>query len=642
MTRSGNAGGAGTAAPRISVIVPIYGTEAYLEKCLRSVMVQTFTDIEILCIDDCSPDRSAAIVERLMAEDSRIVFLRHDRNLGLGGARNTGIRAARAAYIASVDSDDHVDPDFLERLWAGAADGHFDVVVCGYSIVAPDGTVIDSYGYEKQRIIDPIPAEQNPMALSEPAFWNKLWRRSLFVDNDIWFPHHIYHQDAATTPRIYARARNIRFVGGDAYKYLAREGSATLSVSDKHLLDRYRYVDVLKDYFIAEGSFDRLAPAIDERIYRGYAFFAETLIENAQASAAEIDTHLRHLLVMRDAYLRYDTAVRSMSFEEKVDLLVNARPIQTGRDLAPAAPGPQDRPPLPPDPRILVLTLHSGEHEFEASCASLARQTHRNWDHVVFRGLGNHAAHKALYATIMDRRAEYDLFLKLDADMVLARDTVLAEIAGLFRTNPALDHLIVACDDFMTGDRILGVHSFSNRVTWQGDARGLFNDPSPSRPGLRRIIEQPRASFFLHAPDPSSLQAFHFGAHRALKLVQRGQAPADIRAEAMLSQWQTLKGVWRQFDARGDRRHALALVAADLIIGGQLGDAAHDYHDPGLRAAFEAHAHLPADRLARLFRSRWESPAARERYFRRAVGPVALERLAAPDMGAPLDSIADL
>lgn len=88
----------------VSVIVPLYKTEQFVERCLRSVMAQSFEDIEILCIDDCSPDKSAEIVERLMLEDSRIKLIRHDQNKGLGGASVRQIRCSSALKLPASRS----------------------------------------------------------------------------------------------------------------------------------------------------------------------------------------------------------------------------------------------------------------------------------------------------------------------------------------------------------------------------------------------------------------------------------------------------------------------------------------------------------------------------------------------------------
>ncbi|MCC5976050.1 MAG: hypothetical protein JJT81_18645, partial [Rubellimicrobium sp.] len=259
--------------------------------------------------------------------------------------------------------------------------------------------------------------------------------------------------------------------------------------------------------------------------------------------------------------------------------------------------------------------------------AALAPHTPRTGKPRGFRGMGNLQAQAALYGCIMQRAKDFDLFIKLDADMAFASEDTLARVIDEFRARPTMDHFIVDCNDYMTGEQILGVHTFSGRVKWESNGRGIFNDPSPKRPGSRTIVRKPETPYFTHAANPSSLQAFHFGAHRALKLVQRGFGVEDKRVEAMKSQWQALNGVWNQFLRHGDRRHALALVAADLIISGTLGDDAHDYHDAQLLSASETYALQPGSELAAIIRPHWETPEARKAYFERSVGNAGLEKL---------------
>lgn len=627
-------------APKISVIVPLYRTEEFVEKCLRSIMEQSFKNIEIVCIDDCSPDGSASVVRRLAAEDARIVLIEHDENLGLGGARNTGIKAARAEYLASVDSDDYVGADFLQELWDGAEDGYYDVVVAGYREVSPDGTLLKLHR-GKNKVIDPLPEDLNPIRVSDPAFWNKLWRKSLFIDNEILFPLHIYHQDSATTPLIYSRAERVKFIRSSQYNYLIHSKSVTQSRSDKHLLDRYRCVDVLKEFFIQDGTYNKLKGALQERVLSGYSYHAGNVVKNIGTDRESVDRYLGYLLMMRDAYLKYDDVLRTLSLEEKAQLLLKHQLVEEGaaslgRPLlssvgvkeTPPVKKYKARPALPQTPKVLVLTLFSGEGEFEESKASLRAQTHKAWEHVVIRGLGNLDAHKVLYNTIMSRRDEFDLFLKLDADMCFVREDALLGIIEQFRGNSFLDHLVIACDDFMSGDQILGVHTFSNRVSWKENSRGIFNDPDPKRPGSQTIVHDPYPSLFQHSGNPSAFQAFHFGAHRALKLVQRGATVEQKRVMAMNNQWRALKGVWNQLAKGGDRRHALALVAADLVVNERLGEGAHDYFDRELASTFERFGVYSTSELSAVIRASWANGEAQTEYFAKAVGRTGLQKLA--------------
>lgn len=102
--------------PQISIIIPVYNTSKYLDQCLNSLVNQTLTDIEIICVDDCSPDDSASILQNWSEKDSRIKVIRHAQNKRQGGARNTGIKAATADYVGFVDSDDYVSHDFYALL----------------------------------------------------------------------------------------------------------------------------------------------------------------------------------------------------------------------------------------------------------------------------------------------------------------------------------------------------------------------------------------------------------------------------------------------------------------------------------------------------------------------------------------------
>lgn len=116
---------------QISVIVPVYKVEAYLDDCVKSILEQTFTDFELILVDDGSPDRCPQMCDEWAQRDSRIKVI-HKTNGGLADARNAGIRAANGGYLAFVDSDDWVEPDFLEILHTGIENGAHDMVQCNF------------------------------------------------------------------------------------------------------------------------------------------------------------------------------------------------------------------------------------------------------------------------------------------------------------------------------------------------------------------------------------------------------------------------------------------------------------------------------------------------------------------------------
>lgn len=594
-------------------------------------MEQTFANIEIICVDDCSPDNSALIVRRLAGEDSRIKLISHTENRGLGGARNTGILHARAEYIASVDSDDYIEPAMLEALYAGTEGGHFDVVVCGYERVDEAGKVLSKH-IQSVRSLDPIPEDHDPYKIANPAFWNKLWRTSLYVANDIFFPDHIYYQDAATTPRIFAYAKNVNVIGGVYYKYLVRSDSVTNKVSDKHKLDKYRELDFVKDFFIQRGLYGKYHEAFNRRVFETYRNHFATIVDGKRIVDHNSIKYLRYLLLMRESYLHLDDAIRGMNIDELTKAFqdgstdIRRQALEKKTVAADGVPLRIVRP-WSRTPEVLVLTLHSGENEFEESTLSLEGQLYKHWTHKVFSGLGNVESHRALYSEIMAHSGRYHIFVKLDADMVFADENVLTEIVKQFNADPQLDHFIVACDDWMTGKQIIGVHAFSNRVTWDQSAEGLFVDPSPRRPGKRIIIEKPEKAYFRHSPNPSPFQAFHFGAHRALKLTQRYRCYEDKRSDAMSTQWDVFFNVWTRFVETGDIRLGLALVACHLVISGEIGEGVHDYRDSELSEAFRAHENFSTEDMLALLEPFWNSRTSRQAYFAQAVGPDGLRKI---------------
>lgn len=273
-------------------------------------------------------------------------------------------------------------------------------------------------------------------------------------------------------------------------------------------------------------------------------------------------------------------------------------------------------------PAVLVLTLNSGEAEYGRCRESLESQTYTAWEHRTFENLPNTEAHAQLYETIMAERELYELFLKLDADMILADGEVLADLVRVFEDRPDLDHLVVGVNDWMTDSSIIGAHLFSNRVRWQRHAETLYVDPDPAFPGCKLVVDNPPRNLILHAGDPSPLQAFHFGAHRALQASQVYRRLRDARPHNARIQWQYLDRVWRHFERSGDRRLGLAMLAADMVFRKELPSTANEYSDAALLAAFDGASSLDDGEIRARLDARWGSHTARRQTWVRALGPV--------------------
>ena len=236
----------------LSVIIPVYNVEPYLEKCLDSVLKQTYKDMEILIIDDGSTDRSGAISDEYAAQDSRIrVF--HTENRGLSAARNLGLDNAVGGYIGFVDSDDWIEPDMYEVLLKKAEETGADIVECGVFKEYPDKTVEHQRPDRVMYKIEAIRALVN-RELSN-SVWNKVWVKSCYFN--IRFPEGRLYEDVAITYRIFDCVDAICSISECKYHYIQREKSITKQLSMKKLID----------YWVAQREkYDYLSPQADEKL----------------------------------------------------------------------------------------------------------------------------------------------------------------------------------------------------------------------------------------------------------------------------------------------------------------------------------------------------------------------------------------
>ena len=138
----------------VSVIVPVYQAEKHIEKCVNSVLEQTFTDWELILVDDGSKDGSGAICDKFARSDTRIRVI-HQENTGVSGARNAGIKASSSEYIAFLDSDDYYKPDMLDKLIGALKNSVADSAGCGHIYLYPDGRAVPEAHYCLQGYMEP-------------------------------------------------------------------------------------------------------------------------------------------------------------------------------------------------------------------------------------------------------------------------------------------------------------------------------------------------------------------------------------------------------------------------------------------------------------------------------------------------------
>ncbi len=224
--------------PRISVVVPVYNSQEYLEKCLDSILNQSFNAFEIVLVNDGSTDDSLNIAQRYAEQDVRIK-LTTQSNAGLAVARNQGVFNARGEFVTFVDSDDYIHPRALELLHDTATQTNSDIVICPYQLTTESGQVLVT----STPLNEPDPKIHFGTILAAKApsmVCDKLIKRELFITNDIWFPAGLLHEDVPTTFRLFHFATRIATVDIPLYNWVRRGASLSQSISDKHVFDFFQ------------------------------------------------------------------------------------------------------------------------------------------------------------------------------------------------------------------------------------------------------------------------------------------------------------------------------------------------------------------------------------------------------------------
>lgn len=218
----------GQEKPLVSVVVPVYNVKQYLERCIRSIVEQAYKNIEIILVDDGSSDGSSDVCDKYSAKDRRIKVI-HKRNGGLSDARNAGLIQAKGDYIAFIDSDDYVSKEFIKSLYDLVLQNDAEISVCGYKrvnesdeYIEEDVNVsIDKVLNSKEALIDVL----SPSSLCSIVTWNKLYKKTLFTDNDITFPVGKIHEDNFTTYKLMYEASKVAYTSAQLYYYTYREDS---------------------------------------------------------------------------------------------------------------------------------------------------------------------------------------------------------------------------------------------------------------------------------------------------------------------------------------------------------------------------------------------------------------------------------
>lgn len=233
----------------ISVIVPVYNVEPYIERCLRSIMKQTFTEeVECILVNDCTPDKSIKIAEQLISEYTGNIQFRivsHKQNRGIAAVRNTGLTEARGNYTIQIDSDDYIDFDMLEKLYKEAVSYNADIVMCDLNYTYPDKEIVihESFSNKSSYIREMIKGKHCSLC-------NKLIKKALYTQHSIkWIEGFDRGEDYMSCLLLVHYAERIKHVPYALYHYVKSNSNSICHTLSTKVKENYiNMVDFSYDF----------------------------------------------------------------------------------------------------------------------------------------------------------------------------------------------------------------------------------------------------------------------------------------------------------------------------------------------------------------------------------------------------------
>ncbi len=259
--------------PQVSVIIPMYNVEKYIRKCLTSVKNQTFTDFEVLMIDDGSPDNSGKIAAEFEKNDKRFTLYKKV-NGGLGDARNFGLERAKGKYVVFIDSDDYIKKNYIEILYNECENNGADMACCRFyytyfntgiclpMVIAPKKCVLPKQKALKMLIRD--------NTIKNYA-WNKMYRKSLFTENQIYYPN-MFFEDIATTGRLMFHSKKVAITNKYLYCYQKRLGSIMSTMNAKKINDFLLSVFIMRNYIQKNGKYNEYKDSLNFLVSKIFIF----------------------------------------------------------------------------------------------------------------------------------------------------------------------------------------------------------------------------------------------------------------------------------------------------------------------------------------------------------------------------------
>ena len=234
--------------PKISIIIPVYNVEEYIERCLKSAIEQTIKETEIIIVNDGSTDKSKEKIEKYIKENKDKIIYLEKENGGLSSSRNYGLKYAKGEYVAFLDSDDYIEKEAYEQMYELAKKENSDMVQCGFLWEYPNK--------KKKAVVEICKNKKELMEKGRVEAWNKLIKREIIEKNDIKFPEGLRYEDMEFFYKLIPYLNKVSYINKDFIHYTQRQNSIanTQNIRTKEIFD---ILDNINKYYEDKGIFEQ-------------------------------------------------------------------------------------------------------------------------------------------------------------------------------------------------------------------------------------------------------------------------------------------------------------------------------------------------------------------------------------------------
>lgn len=314
--------------PTISIIVPVYKVELYIGDCIRSILAQNYKKIEVIIVDDCTPDKSIDIVKSIISKvetDIEFKFVYHKINKGVSAARNSGIQVASGEYLMFVDSDDKLPADICSVLSRRLMNSKYDIIIGNRDIISPKGEPLHQSSTRIKYEVEMTTISDYNKYNFQGEVYNKIIRKEFLLKNNLFFKENIVFEDTLWVSQIKCYSPKILYIPVVTYIYCLREGSTMTTYTIKHLRSQ---IECAKHAHIFAST--TKTPNRWFAYYSAYQFRKAALLYSLVRTEKPIRSFFALYHKFKNAYpldTHYNLILNHLSFIQKVRFYSNRLPF---------------------------------------------------------------------------------------------------------------------------------------------------------------------------------------------------------------------------------------------------------------------------------------------------------------------------